>query len=1124
MSRTCGSGARGWMMRLGLMTALLAPTGSQARTLHVDLYSRDPQPPYLTRTTAARTIQDAVDAAVDGDVIRVSPGHYDQGGSLRDGQLNRVVVDKAITVSSVQGAQATTIAGARDPNAAPEDHGCGPLAVRGVYLDHPQAKLVGFRVTGGATRAWDPWDDEDVGLDGGGVYAANPGAVIAQCTLDGNAAGGSGGGFQGGLARKCVLAANWARRGGGAAQAELTDSRLVGNTAQSGGGAYECVLRRCEIRDNIADCECEDPDSMGGGIDYSQAYDSILHHNMAITSGGGAYLSELWNCTVSDNVSSSGGGAAGGTLRNCILTGNRATEDGGGTHSGVTYDCIFRGNRSYVAGACESGRHSNALMIDNVADYQGGAAYFAHLYNCTIVSNRSLKRAGGTYHCLHVNTIVYDNRADGAPETDNWEVWPNSYWPGDIAFYNSCTTPLPPGPGNLDVPPGFQTDEVQAWMDWSGYRLAADSPCVDAGSDTMLTNHPATDLGGLPRIAGAQIDIGAYEQQNPAPPSDAVYVDAAQAASPVQDGSRRHPFGTIQAGIDAAAPNGDVLLKDGLYKGAGNKNLSFRGKSIAVHSQNGPGGVAIDCEKDGRGFVFDQGETDGAQLRGIAIRNGMATNGGAIYSSNASPRIEGCYLYDNVAFGSGGAVYAEGSQGPRLARCTIWNNAARIVWDAQSWGGQGAALYSRTETSARVEDSHVSGNRGESTAAHTPASGAIQGEWEAVRCTVVGHTNHFMAGLLDLPLADECFVHYNAFGVSGVELLRNSRIHKNLGAGVVFTRPGLATGCLISKNLGAGISCGGAPGWANVEFSQVVSNGVAASCGGNLMLRIADCRIAGNDTGSDACMGTIQHERCSLEDNGTAGAAALGGVLFESCLIRNTRGQLFTACKGGIFAKNCTLVDNGRNVTNGPTLFHGGYNGSFTLQNSIAWNNGTNLYAHDYGASSNFHGLYSLIQHSSTLYTLGEGCLDEDPQFVSTADFRLRPTSPCIGAGSAAHAPANGDLDGNDWDSPPSMGAYAFRGAAASSTEPAWSISSFQTTSGTADSSAGKPRSAVQIGWDALPNRTYSLLRSTNLLLGFQPARTIESGAGGPFTWEIDVDDLLGPAVFYRIETSPAAE
>ena len=104
------------------------------------------------------------------------------------------------------------------------------------------------------------------------------------------------------------------------------------------------------------------------------------------------------------------------------------------------------------------------------------------------------------------------------------------------------------------------------------------------------------------------------------------------------------------------------------------------------------------------------------------------------------------------------------------------------------------------------------------------------------------------------------------------------------------------------------------------------------------------------------------------------------------------------------------------------------------------------------------------------------------------------------------------------------MGAYAFRGAAASSTEPAWSISSFQTTSGTADSSAGKPRSALQIGWNALPNRTYSLLRSTNLLLGFQPARTIESGAGGPFTWEIDVDDLLGPAVFYRIETSPAAE
>ena len=1114
-------------MRLGLATALLAPAGARARTLYVDAASADPRPPYRTPATAAQTIQAAVDAAVDGDVVRVAPGRYDRDGRERDGQLNRVLVDKAIAVRAPGGALATTIVGARDPNAAPEDHGCGPLAVRGVYLAHPQAKLVGFRVTGGATLARDPQDDERLGLNGGGVYAATTSVVIAQCTLDANSAGAAGGGLQGGSARKCVLADNWAYRGGGAARAGLTDCRLVGNTAQSGGGAYECVLRRCEIRDNLADCACDSPESYGGGLYASQAYDSILHHNLALTAGGGAYVSDLWNCTLTDNVAGFGGGAEECTLRNCILTGNRTDLEGGGTDSGTTYDCIFRGNRSAVAAACSGGRHFNALMVDNVAADQGGAAYLSRLYNCTIVSNRSNGSAGGTCHSLHVNTIVYGNRADGAPETDNWESNPHSYWPGETSFYYCCTTPLPPGPGNIDASPGFQVGESYAWMEWNRNRLSADSPCVDSGNAALLTNDLPCDLAGLPRIAGAQIDMGAYEQQNPAPPDASIYVDAAQAASPVQDGTRQHPFGTIQAGIDAAAPNGDVLLKDGLYKGAGNKNLSFRGKSIAVHSQNGPGGVVVDCENQGRGFVFDQGETEGAQLRGIAIRNGMATNGGAIYSSNASPRIEDCQFDHNVAYGFGGAVFAEGSRGPRLARCRVQYNAARIVWQANYWGGQGAGLYSRTEVPARIEDSEVSWNGGESTAFHVPAVGAIEGPWEASRCSVAYHTNHFMAGFREVALVEDCEVRGNAFGICGADVVRDSRIENNSSGGLYVTRPSLATRCLIARNGDSGILCQGAGASpAIVAASTIVSNASAAECYGNLHLRLEDCRMAGNGGGSGAGMGFIEHVRCTIEGNGRVGSTSLGALDYNSCLIRGNRGPAFVALKGGIRLNNCTIVDNGPNPTNGPTLFHGGYNGWIQIRNCIAWNNGTNLYTHEFHEPSVFSGDYSLIQYSSTLYALGEGSLDEDPQFVSATNFHLRPTSPALGAGNPPYAPAGGDVEGNPWDFPPPMGAYAFRGAASSSTEsePAWSISSFQATSGTADSSAGKPRSALQIGWNALPNRTYSLLRSTNLLLGFQPARTIESGAGGPFTWEIDVDDLLGPAVFYRIETSPAAE
>ena len=219
------SSARQRRLYWGLAWVLLMPGLASARTLHVDAYSPRPRPPYATLATAAHTIQEAIAAAADGDVVRVQPGHYDQGGALRDGQWNRVVVDKALTVRSAGGAELTSIAGARDPNVPPEKRGCGPQAVRGVYLAHPQARLVGFRITGGATLGPpgddDPWDE--TGRMGGGVYAAFTSAVIRQCIVDHNAAGFHGGGLYRGTARDCTLSGNWAGGGGGAASADLAD-------------------------------------------------------------------------------------------------------------------------------------------------------------------------------------------------------------------------------------------------------------------------------------------------------------------------------------------------------------------------------------------------------------------------------------------------------------------------------------------------------------------------------------------------------------------------------------------------------------------------------------------------------------------------------------------------------------------------------------------------------------------------------------------------------------------------------------------------------------------------------------------------------------------------------------
>jgi len=58
--------------------------------------------------------------------------------------------------------------------------------------------------------------------------------------------------------------------------------------------------------------------------------------------------------------------------------------------------------------------------------------------------------------------------------------------------------------GNLRADPQFVNRQA------GDYRLCATSPLIDSGDDTYVSEGD-TDLDGLPRIAGAHVDIGAYE-------------------------------------------------------------------------------------------------------------------------------------------------------------------------------------------------------------------------------------------------------------------------------------------------------------------------------------------------------------------------------------------------------------------------------------------------------------------------------------------------------------------------------------------------------------------------------------------------------------------------------------
>lgn len=100
---------------LGILIALMGWSAS-ATVRYVDVNSTNGTPPFTNWATAATLIQDAVDAAEAGDEIVVTNGTYATGGRAVYGTMtNRVVVDKPITVRSVNGPEVTVIRGFKHP-------------------------------------------------------------------------------------------------------------------------------------------------------------------------------------------------------------------------------------------------------------------------------------------------------------------------------------------------------------------------------------------------------------------------------------------------------------------------------------------------------------------------------------------------------------------------------------------------------------------------------------------------------------------------------------------------------------------------------------------------------------------------------------------------------------------------------------------------------------------------------------------------------------------------------------------------------------------------------------------------------------------------------------------------
>jgi hypothetical protein len=174
-----GASVSGWFAAIAVAFSLA--TCCPASTVHyVDINSVNPLPPYTGWATAAQDIQSAVDAAAPGDIVLVTNGTYSAGGRAVYGTMtNRVAVDRAITVQSVNGAGVTVIQGYQLPTTS-----LGDGAIRCVYLTNGAA-LFGFTLAKGATHFSDTSSPEGSSIEaersGGGLWCEGGTSMASNC-------------------------------------------------------------------------------------------------------------------------------------------------------------------------------------------------------------------------------------------------------------------------------------------------------------------------------------------------------------------------------------------------------------------------------------------------------------------------------------------------------------------------------------------------------------------------------------------------------------------------------------------------------------------------------------------------------------------------------------------------------------------------------------------------------------------------------------------------------------------------------------------------------------------------------------------------------------------------------
>jgi len=528
---------------------------------------------------------------------------------------------------------------------------------------------------------------------GGGIRLTGSGSILIEgSTIHGNTAPWPGGGiFSNGsdvIIANCRITANESTRDGGGIYVRgyaptITNCVIAGNVGRSGGG-ISChdgstpTITNCTITANAASWGGGGIDSRGTGVMIAN---TILWDN---------WPNELTESPTVTYCDVQGGWPGEGNIDADPLFADAASGD---YHIGIGSPCFDRGT-SVGAPADD--------IEGNPRPQAWGTDIGAYEVAVTDVDGDGLPDEWEEYYFGHTDFFAGDDPdADGLTNSQEGEnhTDPNSAdTDGDGLLDGEEVNTYGTDPTAADTDGDTLSDGDEVLIYGTDPLDATDTDGDGMSNDWELVNRlDAADPADAWQDADHDCLLNAEECTLGSDPRDArspvfVYVDDDNAGDPAQDGTRKHPYASIQAAIDAATAPAAIKVRPGTYNegvvlGDGIWLVGSGAAVTTINAGNAAEGAYINKAWIGlvAGFTITSGGGDYIGLRihraSVTVRDCVITGSrhGVGRRYGGLSILANCVIADNL----GSGLWQMNHASTTLLNCTVANNPIYGVswWD-----------------------------------------------------------------------------------------------------------------------------------------------------------------------------------------------------------------------------------------------------------------------------------------------------------------------------------------------------------------------------------------------------------------------------------------------------------